>query len=193
MMCGFDAECVAIVANVRFFLRFFLIIATIVTHLHQNHTPFFTVWSVSRASSFGSSGFYFLAWTLKGSFLSGYDSSHSLWLNKAKLPSEQQKAVTTQLLYHNLVNDYSIFKWDRTYGSHLKALNETNPMIPISSYPHTTHTLTGAYLSLSQWRGYVPLGNRRSIWPQSISVVMGTNCGRQHSPLYLIMLKPGEL
>ena len=44
MMCGFDAECVAIVANVRFFLRFFLIIATIVTHLRQNHTPFFTVW-----------------------------------------------------------------------------------------------------------------------------------------------------
>ncbi len=42
-MCGFDAECVAIVANVRFFLRFFLIIATIVTHLRQNHTPFFTV------------------------------------------------------------------------------------------------------------------------------------------------------
>ena len=40
MMCGFDAECVAIVANVRFFL----IIATIVTHLRQNHTPFFTVW-----------------------------------------------------------------------------------------------------------------------------------------------------
>ncbi len=42
-MCGFDAECVAIVANVRFFLRFFLIVATIVTHLRQNHTPFFTV------------------------------------------------------------------------------------------------------------------------------------------------------
>ena len=36
MMCGFDAECVA---NVRFFL----IVATIVTHLRQNHTPFFTV------------------------------------------------------------------------------------------------------------------------------------------------------
>ncbi len=42
-MCGFDAEYVAIVANVRFFLRFFLIVATIVTHLRQNHTPFFTV------------------------------------------------------------------------------------------------------------------------------------------------------
>ncbi len=40
MMCGFDAECVAIVANVRFFL----IVATIVTHLRQNHTPFFTVY-----------------------------------------------------------------------------------------------------------------------------------------------------
>ena len=38
MMCGFDAECVAIVANVRFFLRFFLIIATIVTHLRQKTT-----------------------------------------------------------------------------------------------------------------------------------------------------------
>ncbi len=37
MMCGFDAECVAIVANVRFFL----IVATIiiVTHLNHNHTP----------------------------------------------------------------------------------------------------------------------------------------------------------
>ena len=45
-MCGFDAECVAIVANVRFLLRFFLIIATIVTHLRQNHTPFFTVYII---------------------------------------------------------------------------------------------------------------------------------------------------
>ncbi len=42
-MCGFDTECVAIVANVRFFLRFFLIVATIVTHLRQNHTQCRTV------------------------------------------------------------------------------------------------------------------------------------------------------
>ncbi len=45
-MCGFVAEFVAIVAKVRFFLRFLLIIATIVTHLRQNHTPFFTVYIV---------------------------------------------------------------------------------------------------------------------------------------------------
>ncbi len=47
-MCGFDAECVAIVANVRFFL----IVATIVTHLRQNHTPFFTVHAVLCILSF---------------------------------------------------------------------------------------------------------------------------------------------
>ena len=28
------------------------------------------------------------------------------------------------------------------YGSHLKALNETNLIAPISSHPHTSHTLT---------------------------------------------------
>ncbi len=42
MMCDFDAECVAIVAKVRFFLRFFLIVATIVTYAlaSKNHTPY---------------------------------------------------------------------------------------------------------------------------------------------------------
>ncbi len=40
-MCGFDAECVAICGKRVFFLAVFLIVATIVTHLRQNHTPFF--------------------------------------------------------------------------------------------------------------------------------------------------------
>ncbi len=38
-MCGFDTKCVAIVANVRFFL----IVATIVTHLRKPHTIFYSV------------------------------------------------------------------------------------------------------------------------------------------------------
>ena len=51
MMCGFHAECVAIVANVRFFSHFFLIVATIVTHLRENHTSFFTVQLVTCSAA----------------------------------------------------------------------------------------------------------------------------------------------
>ncbi len=47
LMCGFDAECVAIVANGRFFL----IVATIVTHLRQNHTPFLQCAMVAATNS----------------------------------------------------------------------------------------------------------------------------------------------
>ena len=34
-------------------------------------------------------------------------------------------------------------------GSHLKALNETNPMVPISSHPHISHTHTPSHNTLS--------------------------------------------
>ncbi len=94
------------------------------------------------------------------------------------------------------------------YGSHLKALNETNPMVPISSHPHThthphtTHTPTPSHnthphtsqvlIHRSASEEGVFLSVTDDLFNHDLFLLSWGPTVAALYPLCLIMLRPGE-